>query len=336
MGTDVTSPPLIADLIELFVILCLIITIGHAVFYYINTNRPLSFRYFLPNRHPHRIKFFKEPFYTDNKQIIPYKNLFSKPNYMLSIVIPVMNCGHQILNSFETIYSYFNSRLEMDPDNTFEMLIVDNRSNDESLEIYFSFARRYQNVSVLVLGERRTPGDVVAAGLSHAEGKEIFLFFPVSVCPLSEIEILLERAEEMGDRHVIFPTLRISESCEPLFSSTLFRFMFWIQDLILGSFDLEGFAPFKTHSMLISRKAALEIIPSLSPGVDFDEEIVILSAIARIPIDAVEIQKLDPVSEISYIDFIVYIITLFKFFFLYQTHLRKLYHIPSPMIKKIF
>ena len=334
MATEVTTSPFIANIIELFIILCLILTISYSISYYTNLHKPTSIFYFLSPKNPRRIKFYKEPIYSDRKELVPYKNLFCHPTCMLSIVIPVMNCGEKILNSFETIYSYFNSRFEQNNENTFEILIVDNHSNLESRNIYFSFARKYQNVSVLVLNDRKTTGEVVAAGLLHAEGHELFLFFPVSRFPLSEIDNLLEKAQQMGQRHVIIPTLQISDSLQNLFSSTLFQFIFWINDFLLGTFDLAGFAPFKVNAMLISREAALEIMPSLASGPEFNEEIVILSALSRIPIDTVDIQKLEPVSTIKYLDIVYYLITLIKLSILYHTHLRRLYQIKIPSRSK--
>ena len=135
-----------------------------------------------------------------------------------------------------------------------------------------------------------------------------------------------KKSKEIGNIFVLFGTLPLAPSIYKHFETRLGKFVLWIHDYILGSFGLKGFAPVKTHSILMSREAALKIVPNINEhDFHYENEIVLLAGMFRIPIDAVDETHIPLLQQkqFSIISFIYTTHRLAIMFIEYSCYLRK-------------
>jgi glycosyltransferase involved in cell wall biosynthesis len=88
----------------------------------------------------------------------------------LSVVVPLHNSQRSIADKVETL-------LEVLPDLTprFEILVIDNGSDDHTLEVAHELARVYPQVGVAKHAGRSGPNEIVETALRHTTGEILFV-----------------------------------------------------------------------------------------------------------------------------------------------------------------
>lgn len=324
MGNWYPEPPLISNILEILVFVCLLIVMVFAIFEYLNDHKPDIQRYFLPSSSKNKICFFMEPQSMDSGVSIPFDNLLSPPKCTLSVVIPMMNYGKKINKYLDTVCGYFESKKAINDDLTFQIIVVDNCSTDKSAQETLEYARNNSNVTLLQLQKQGDIGDIVAAGCAHAGGENIFVFMPNLRCPVTIFDDMEAKSREYGNTFILFGTLPVPASAKEVFETRLGRFVLWIHDFILRSFGISGFAPLKTHSMLISREAAIKLIPNISQhDINYENELVLLAGMFRVPIDVVDEVQIANSYHFNIASFIYLTFRLFVLFIKYGLEFKR-------------
>lgn len=111
----------------------------------------------------------------------------------LSVIIPAYNCQHTIE---ETITSVFSQQCQL----TLEMIIVNDGSTDNTLEVIREMQRRYKDISVLnqhlPSGRPSKPRNL---GLEKAQGKLVALMDADDVMPAGYLAAAIELLDQGAD-----------------------------------------------------------------------------------------------------------------------------------------
>jgi glycosyltransferase involved in cell wall biosynthesis len=88
----------------------------------------------------------------------------------LTVVVPLHNAQRSVADKVETL-------LEVLPDLTprFEILVIDNGSDDHTVEVAHELARVYPQVGVAKHAGRRGPNEIVETALRHTTGEILFV-----------------------------------------------------------------------------------------------------------------------------------------------------------------
>lgn len=107
---------------------------------------------------------------------------------LLSLIIPVYNEEHRLPISLDRIFAFLAGQPY-----SAEVLVVENGSQDRTLEIAQEYAHRYTNLRVLSLKERGK-GRAVQYGMLQAAGKYCFMCDVDLSMPVEEINLFLPPA----------------------------------------------------------------------------------------------------------------------------------------------
>uniref|UniRef100_A0A1I7T917 dolichyl-phosphate beta-glucosyltransferase n=1 Tax=Caenorhabditis tropicalis TaxID=1561998 RepID=A0A1I7T917_9PELO len=91
----------------------------------------------------------------------------------LSVIIPAMNEAERIGIMLDDCCDYLEARAEIQPEFTYEIIVVDDGSTDDTCDIVVQIGATRKNLRVLKLKENRGKGGAVRMGVLHASGKLI-------------------------------------------------------------------------------------------------------------------------------------------------------------------
>ena len=117
-----------------------------------------------------------------------YKN---NRNIYLSIVIPVYNSS----SSLEELYERLSAVLAL-PGETWEIIMVDDNSSDNSFNIIKSLRERDRRVKFIKFSKNHGQHSALLCGLKHAEGKYVITMDDDLQHPPEEIPGLLKKIDE--------------------------------------------------------------------------------------------------------------------------------------------
>ncbi len=105
---------------------------------------------------------------------------------LISVVIPAFNEARNIGNgSLETVYGYFSKQ-----QNTYEILVVDDGSSDNTAQLIDDFAKQHQGLR-LIRNPHKGKAFAVKRGVEEAKGKYILFTDMDQSTPPEEVEKLL-------------------------------------------------------------------------------------------------------------------------------------------------
>ncbi|NCH72560.1 bifunctional glycosyltransferase/CDP-glycerol:glycerophosphate glycerophosphotransferase [Cronobacter dublinensis] len=121
-------------------------------------------------------------------------------NYLVSIIIPVYNTEKYIAECLESVLSQYV--LGMDAQEAIEMIIVNDGSPDNSLDIINTYKNKYRNILVM---HQKNSGQSVARNnaIEIARGEYIFFLDSDDLLPPGAISSLYKLAMETGSEVVV-------------------------------------------------------------------------------------------------------------------------------------
>lgn len=136
---------------------------------------------------------------------IPAPSLFDKnATKSLSVVIPAYNEHIRLPATLEETLAYLQRRRNTSgPNFTYEVIVVDDGSNDDTTQVAFEFVRKHgvDAVRVLSLPSNKGKGYAVKAGIMCTRGKNVLFMDADGATAVSEIEKLEKSMEKMVDDH---------------------------------------------------------------------------------------------------------------------------------------
>lgn len=161
----------------------------------------LLFIYLTSETYAKVIRFKEEQFYLDpktaEKQRFP--SIEDESTILLSVIVPAYNEEKRLPVMLEECLDYLEKKLNSDPSCTFEVLIVDDGSNDKTTEVGLSYSKKYgcDKVRVLTLSTNRGKGGAVRLGMLSARGKQLLFADADGATTFEDISKLQNNLKEL-------------------------------------------------------------------------------------------------------------------------------------------
>lgn len=167
----------------------------------------------------------------------------------VSIVIPAFNEESQIKKSLKTVHNYFRESSKSTIVRRFEIIVVDDGSNDRTAEIVKEFSKTHKNVRLVVNPQNKGKGYSFKKGALKAKYDLVLLTDTDLSAPISEFEKLVKHINNydiiIGSRALQPETVRIKQGFHRQIAGFLFRSL----TMLLFGLDIKdtqcGFKLFK-------------------------------------------------------------------------------------------
>ncbi|KAI0567724.1 dolichyl-phosphate beta-glucosyltransferase [Gracilaria domingensis] len=145
--------------------------------------------------HPHSEYSFEDPSQPNTR--LPFPSLSDLASIDLSVVVPAYNESVRLPSMLDEALTYLSSRVarEKQPPFTYELLIVDDGSTDDTAAVVMRYVKRHgvQNVRLLRLQHNCGKGAAVKNGALSSRGRFILMADADAATVFSDVE-KLERA----------------------------------------------------------------------------------------------------------------------------------------------
>ncbi|MBM2834085.1 MAG: hypothetical protein HW406_1246 [Candidatus Brocadiaceae bacterium] len=101
----------------------------------------------------------------------------------LSVIIPAYNEGKRLLPTLSKICAYLSTK-----DFPYEIIVVDDGSTDNTLQIVENFAKSDKHIVILTNGQNKGKGYSVRRGMLSAKGEYVFFTDADLSTPIEEVE----------------------------------------------------------------------------------------------------------------------------------------------------
>uniref|UniRef100_A0ABM5FQV7 dolichyl-phosphate beta-glucosyltransferase n=1 Tax=Pogona vitticeps TaxID=103695 RepID=A0ABM5FQV7_9SAUR len=111
----------------------------------------------------------------DKKESLP--SLHDHPTRELSVVVPSYNEEERLPSMMNEALDYLEKRQKQDPTFTYEVIVVDDGSKDQTTKVALKYTKKYgsDKVRVLTLVKNRGKGGAVRMGVFSSRGKKILM-----------------------------------------------------------------------------------------------------------------------------------------------------------------
>jgi len=186
----------------------------------------------------------------------------------ISIVIPAYNEEKRIEKTLKKVYEYFKGKKV-----EFEIIVVDDGSNDKTVEIVEKFSSDRKKIRILKHEKNMGKGAAVKTGILNAKG-ELILFTDADLStPIEEFEKLKKKIEKGYDIAIGSRGLKDSKIVipQPFYRRIIGR----IFPLLVRLIVIKDFKDTQCGFKLFKKEAAKKIFSQLkTEGFAFDVEVL--------------------------------------------------------------
>ncbi|RDX92016.1 Dolichyl-phosphate beta-glucosyltransferase [Mucuna pruriens] len=230
---------------------------------------------------------------------VPCSHIVDPATKYISLIIPAFNEEHRLPGALEESMNYLQQRTLKDPSFSYEVVIIDDGSADETKRVAFEFVRKYtvDKVRVILLGRNHGKGEAIRKGMLHSRGELLLMLDADGATKITDLEKLenqiqavAKREYHNGDSSESDPRFRISDIPVVVFGSRAhleekaIATRKWYRNFLMKGFHLVcGFKMF-------TRAAARKLFSNVRlKRWCFDVELVFLSKWFRIPISEISV-----------------------------------------------
>ncbi|RCI03887.1 dolichyl-phosphate beta-glucosyltransferase [Rhizopus stolonifer] len=233
-----------------------------------------------------------EKYYRDahnQKKLLP--SLFDKPSLRLSCIVPAFDESQRLPKMLEETVDYLLSQKDL----TFEIIIVDDGSHDNTIQVALEFAKQYEQVDIriLALDKNRGKGGAVTQGMLAARGELCLMVDADGATQFSDLGQLLKEIKKIekngygiaiGSRsHLVTTEAVVKRSFIRNFLMRSFHTLVFV----LG---IRGIEDTQCGFKLFTRKSAQIIFPNMHvERWIFDIECLMIAQIQNMPIAEVQV-----------------------------------------------
>ena len=290
------EPPFIANFLSFLLFAACVFIFIYALLIRLNSFRKSQVSNIQPRtqvtRQPSRpSQLFIEPSPVPGENI-PFPSVFDPSELQYSIIIPVYNEEERIFSLLTDVYEYFSELHNYSSENTFEVIVANNSSTDDTHDISINFCREHPEFRVLSLPSQRTLRQAISAAGLRTRGRRTLLYVPFQGIPISIFDKYLRSAPdvyETGNFVVVGRYLRNSES-DSSKRSSLSLFSEYLTNLLLDIYGVKSSARNICGTVLLSREASKIIFPRLKRTLSgYDYEMLVVAKATHVKVKVVDL-----------------------------------------------
>jgi len=191
----------------------------------------------------------------------------------LSIVIPAYNEESKIIATLESIIDFLSKK-----NYSYEIIVVDDGSRDNTYHITKNFAEKNKNVLVLKNQKNEGKGSAIKKGVMSAQGEYILFMDADHSTPINEIDKMLSWLESNKHYGFVFGS-RYVNGAKILIKEPFLRILLGkIYHYIVKIFILRGVKDYNCGFKVFRKEVAKTLFSQLScKDYTFDVELLLLS-----------------------------------------------------------
>lgn len=237
---------------------------------------------------------------------VPCPHIVDPATKYISLIIPAFNEEHRLPGALEETMNYLQQRTSKDPSFSYEVVIIDDGSADETKRVAFEFVRKYtvDKVRVILLGRNHGKGEAIRKGMLHSRGELLLMLDADGATKVADLEKLENQIQAVAkDSSNIDPGFRISDIPVAVFGSRAhleekaLATRKWYRNFLMKGFHLvvlmaagPGVRDTQCGFKMFTRAAARKLFSNVRlKRWCFDVELVFLCKWFRIPISEISV-----------------------------------------------
>ena len=300
MGTQVPDPPLFAQALSVFLILCLVFLLFYSFRLRQLILHPQAKAPVLPlapekptQTQPlqKRTDYLIEPSPIPGQRI-PFPLLSEgAPELDLSVVIPVRNPGKGIVQVLTRFVDHFSQRQKF----SFEIVLVDICSHDSTRADCIAFAKNHKEVRVLHIPSKVRMNVAVATGIARTRGRLVYVFNVSDGVLIEDYEAYEAKINPFSDgMALVCGNWKDSDEDPLVLRSTLNICLEWLSNYIMG-FAIKERQCKHALTFLMTRKFVAVLAATLRLQTErYDMETLVIAAKTGTRIKTVKLKAKDP------------------------------------------
>ncbi|XP_035312090.1 dolichyl-phosphate beta-glucosyltransferase isoform X1 [Cricetulus griseus] len=247
----------------------------------------------MPPYHQHEEeKFFLNA--KGQKEILP--SIWDSPTKQLSVVVPSYNEEKRLPVMMDEALNYLEKRQKQDSKFTYEVIVVDDGSQDQTSKVAFKYSQKYgsDKVRVITLVQNRGKGGAVRMGVFSSRGEKILMADADGATKFPDVEKLekgLSALQPWPDQMAIACGSRAHLEKESIAQRSYFRtLLMYGFHFLVWFLCVKGIRDTQCGFKLLTREAAARTFSSLHiERWAFDVELLYIAQFLKIPIAEVAV-----------------------------------------------
>jgi len=229
-------------------------------------------------------------------KLLPLPQLSDQSNVDLTVVVPAYNETERLPSMMAATIKHLGSE-PLSPKRSFEILIVDDGSTDDTSATALKLAAKYAqwNIRVVTLEKNIGKGGAVRHGMLHADGERLLMVDADGASKIEDLELLWKALDDIAPNNtpgmVVGSRAHLVKSEAVVKRSLLRNILMYGLHTILRIVGVGYIRDTQCGFKLFSRSAAQQIFPAQHlPTWIFDVELLLLAKQLRIPVSEVPIE----------------------------------------------
>ncbi|XP_004711330.1 dolichyl-phosphate beta-glucosyltransferase isoform X1 [Echinops telfairi] len=242
----------------------------------------------MPRLHQHEEEKF---FLNARGQKEPLPSLLDAPTKQLSVVVPSYHEETRLPVMMDEALSYLEKRQKQDPKFTYEVIVVDDGSKDQTSKVAFRYCQEYgsDKVRVITLVKNRGKGGAVRTGIFSSRGRKILMADADGATKFPDIEKLekgLDDLQPWPDDMAIACGSRAHLEQDSIAQRSYFRtLLMYGFHFLVWFLCVKGIRDTQCGFKLFTREAAVRTFSALHiERWAFDVELLYIAQFFKIPI----------------------------------------------------